>query len=224
MSAASNDSSKIDIILPWVDGNDPAWITEREKTEEKYNIIKDANSNVRYESWENLQYLFRAIEKNMPWVNNVFLVTWGHLPAFLKTENPKLRIVKHSDYIPKEYLPTFNSNVIEINYHRIPELSENFILFNDDCFPLKSISSEYYFKDNLPCDEAIESPIMPVEVGAISSYASYVKANNILEINRHFNKRKVQEANWDKWYFEGYGELLERNKGLNYWNTTCLYL
>lgn len=211
-------NDKIDIIIPWVDGNDPVWQKERIEAEQKYNIIKKANSNVRYESWENLQYIFRAIEQFMPWVNNVFLVTYGHVPEFLNINHPKLKLIRHSDYIPDVYLPTFNSNVIELNYHRIDELSENYILFNDDCFPLLPIPAEYYFIDGIPCDEAVESPIMPVDVGAISNYASYVKANNVLLINRHFNKREVQKQNWDKWYFEGYGELIERNRGLSYWN------
>ena len=211
-------SSGIDIIIPWVDGNDPYWLRERSIAEKKYNINKQANSNVRYESWDNLQYIFRGIEKYMPWVDKIFLVTCGHVPDFLNINNPKLRLVKHSEYMPKEYLPTFNSNVIELNYHRIEELSDNFILFNDDCYPIKPIPESYYFIDGIPCDEAVESPIMPVDVGAISNYASYVKANNILFINRHFNKRDVQKKNWDKWYFEGYGELIERNRGLSYWN------
>ena len=210
--------SKIDIIIPWVDSNDPKWQIDRTKTEKKYNINVNANSNIRYESWDNLQYIFRGIEKFMPWVNNVFLVTYGHLPSFININNPKLRIVKHSDYIPGEYLPTFNSNVIELNYHRIEELGDNFILFNDDCFPLMPIPETYYFINNLPCDEAVESPIMPVDVGAISKYASYVKANNVLFINKHFNKREVQNKHWDKWFFDGYDDLLERNRSLQYWN------
>lgn len=210
--------NKIDIILPWVNGDDPVWQEERRKAEIGKNIIRKANSNLRYESWDNLQYVFRGIEKFMPWVNKLFLVTYGHLPDFLKTDNPRLRIVNHKNYIPQEYLPTFNSNVIELNYHRISELSENFILFNDDCFPLKPIPESYYFINGIPCDEAVESPIMPVDVGAISNYASYVKANNVLFINRHFKKRDVQKKNYDKWFWDGYGELLERNKGLSYWN------
>ncbi len=211
-------NDKIDIIIPWVNGNDLAWREEKKKALEKINPETNANSNVRYQSWDNLQYIFRGIEKNMPWVNKVYLVTYGHLPDFLNINHPKIKIVYHRDYIPEAYLPTFNSNVIELNYHRIDQLSENFILFNDDCFPIKPIPEEYYFIDNTPCDEAVESPIMPVDVGAISNYASYVKANNVLLINKHFSKREVQKANWDKWYYEGYGELLDRNKGLNYWN------
>lgn len=210
--------NKIDLVIPWVDGNDPVWRAERERAGRNYPVNRKANSDVRYESWDNLQYIFRGIEKFMPWVNKVFFVTYGHLPEFLNQNHPKLKIVTHSQYIPEKYLPTFNSNVIELNYHRIEDLGENFILFNDDCFPLHPIRPEYYFRNGIPCDEAVESPIMPVDVGIISNYASYVKANNVLFINRHFRKREVQEKNWDKWYSEEYGELLERNKGLNYWN------
>ena len=47
----------------------------------------------------------------------------------------------HKDIIPQEYLPTFNSRTIEMFIHRIPDLDERFLYFNDDMFPL------------LPCDE-----------------------------------------------------------------------
>ena len=98
----------IDIVLPWVDGNDPVWRAEKNEYDAAGSI-----SDVRYESWDNLQYAFRGIEKYMPWVHKVFFVTWGHLPAWLNTACEKLVIVRHSDYIPQKYLPTFNSNVID---------------------------------------------------------------------------------------------------------------
>lgn len=207
----------IDIIIPWVDGSDSVWQIERTKYSSYVQVDSNANSSIRYQSWDNLHYWFRAIEKFMPWVNKIFFITYGHLPDFLNVEHPKLRIVKHSDYIPKEYLPTFNSNTIEMNYHRIADLSENFVLFNDDVFPLQPIDETYYFRDNLVCDEAVESPIMPVDIGDLSRWACTVKANNILLINKHFNKRDVQKQNFWKWYYPGYGELLKRNIGLRYW-------
>lgn len=207
----------IDIIIPWVDGSDPEWQAERAKYFSCLQIDSNANSIIRYQSWDNLHYWFRAIEKFMPWVNTVFFITYGHVPTFLNTEHPKLRIVKHSDYIPKEYLPTFNSNTIEMNYHRISDLSENFVLFNDDVFPLQPIDETYYFRNNMVCDEAVESPIMPVDIGDLSRWACTVKANNILLINKHFKKKDVQKKNFWKWYYPGYGELLKRNLGLRYW-------
>lgn len=210
-------NGKIDIILPWVDGSDPKWLQEKEEWYLKTHADVKANSNIRFQSWDNLHYWFRAIEKFMPWVNKIVFVTWGHVPEFLNVSHPKIKIVKHSDYIPEKYLPTFNSNTIEMNYHRIEDLEENFIIFNDDFFPLQPIEEEYYFKDNTVCDEAVEGPIIPVDTGLISNMAKYVQVNNMIIINRYFKKREVQEKNWDKWYCEEYGELLERTKSLSYW-------
>ena len=44
-------------------------------------------------------------------------------------------------------------------------------------------------------------------------------------INKHFNKREVQAKNYDKWFSPVYGELLERNQNLSYWdNFICFRL
>jgi len=211
-------SGKIDLILPWVDGNDPVWIAKKKRFAEQCCFQKNANSNIRYESWDNLHLVFRGIERFMPWINRIFLVTCGQVPEYLNLHHPKLKVINHEDYIPKKYLPTFNSNTIEMNYFRIEGLSEEFILFNDDIFLMSPIEEEYYFRNGKVCDEAVESPIMPVDVGQITEYSCAVKINNLLFINRHFNKREVQKKNPEKWFYEGYGELLQRTKGLRYWN------
>lgn len=210
-------NDKIDIVLPWVDGSDLTWIAEKEKWKSQVNADYKANSQARYESWDNLIYWFRAIETNLPWVNKIFLLTYGHIPSFLNLEHPKLVIVKHEDFIPKEFLPTFKSRTIELNMHRIEGLSDNFILFNDDMFPLSEIKEQYYFKNNVVCDEAIEGHIVPVNTSEVSSNAKYVQINNMMVINKHFNKREVQKKNFFKWFNLSYGRLLKRNINMHYW-------
>ena len=123
---------KIDLVVPWVDGNDITWLEEKRK----YSSVSwsEGNSNSRYSPSDNFKYWFRSVEKFAPWINKIFFVTYGHLPEWLDISHPKLRIVRHDEYIPKEYLPTFNSHVIELNLHRINDLSEYFILFSDDVF------------------------------------------------------------------------------------------
>lgn len=211
-------NEKIDIVIPWVDGSDPDWLKKKNFWYDKLNPDKNSNSNNRYQSWDNLVYFFRAIERYVPWVNKVFFITWGHIPEFLNKENKKLRIIYHADYIPQKYLPTFNVNTIELNLHRIQDLSENFIYFNDDTFPLMPVDEEYYFSDNLPCDEAIETPIIPVLAGEISQYTWNMRALDTAIINKHFNKREVQRENRDKWFCDDYGDFLERNRMLSYWD------
>lgn len=207
----------IDIVIPWVDEKDPVWENERQEWAIKCGKEKFETSNVRFQCWDNLNLWFRAIEECMPWVNKIFLITYGHLPAFLNLKHPKLRIVRHDEYIPEEYRPTFNSNTIEMNIHRIPDLSENFILFSDDVFPLKSIDEEYYFKNNIVCDEAIENIITTTGFGAVSNATRYAQVNNMFIINKHFKKREVQAKNPEKWFCEDYGDRLERTKACAYW-------
>ena len=74
---------KIDVVIPWVDGSDPAWIEQKDKWFKIQNPDRMSNSNNRYQNWENLKYWFRAIEEFIPWVNNIFFITWGHVPDFL---------------------------------------------------------------------------------------------------------------------------------------------
>lgn len=210
-------NDKIDIVLPWVDGSDAEWASQKALWQEKLLADNKANSNVRYESWDNLHYWFRAVEKNLPWFNRIFLLTYGHIPSFLKSGNSRLRIVRHEEYIPQQYLPAFKSRTIELNVHRIKDLSENFILFNDDLFPLQYIEESYYFKNNKVCDEAIEGHIVPVDIGDVTANAKYTQINNLLVINRNFKKREVQKKNFWKWFYPGYGEFLKRNIVMHYW-------
>lgn len=202
----------IDLVLPWVDGTDPSWLAELKQYK-----TGSIESN-RYQSWDNLQYIFRGIEKYMPWIHRVFLVTWGHLPSWINTSNKRLLIVKHSDYIPKKYLPTFNSNTIEMNYWRIEALSERFILFNDDLFPLRDIPEEYYFKNGLPCEEAVETHFILKAEKGLDLQMNYACVNNMVILNRNFDKKQVVNDNREKWFSPIYGERLKQNENLSFWN------
>ena len=103
----------IDFVIPWVDGSDPAWQKERDaKAAQLGSMERCDNRSERYRDWDNLRYWFRGVEKFAPWVHKIYFVTWGHLPEWLDVQHPKLVIVRHEDYIPKEYLPTFNSHTI----------------------------------------------------------------------------------------------------------------
>lgn len=211
-------SKDIDIVIPWVDGADPRWLREKQHWYSLLNPDRESNSEIRYQSWDNLRYWFRAVETYLPWFRKIYFITYGHTPDFLDLNHPRLKVIRHEEFIPREFLPTFQANAIEMNIHRIPELSENIIYFNDDMFPLRPIEQEYYYKDDKVCDEAIETPIIPVMFGEIAKYTWNMRALDISVINRHFNKREVQRIHHDKWFCEDYGDLLERNKSLSYWD------
>ena len=194
----NQNKEKIDFVMIWVDGNDPKW--QKEKV--KYNPNKNTDSrNIRYRDWENLKYWFRGVEKYAPWVNKIYFVTCGHYPDWLNKENPKLVCVKHEDYIPKEYLPTFSANPIEINLHRIKNLSEQFVFFNDDIFIIDKINPTYFFKKGKPCGIAVFQPVS----GEDETFVS-IKNNVNLIINRHFKKKNIVRNNFFKYFNFKYGK------------------
>lgn len=198
---------KIDFVLIWVDGNDPEWRKEYIKYAPTASGDK---SEVRFRDWENLRYWFRGVEKFAPWVNQVHFVTCGHVPDWLNLNAPKLHFVKHSDYIPSVYIPTFNSHTIELNLHRIEGLAEHFVYFNDDTFLIKEISKDFYFKNGMPCDMAV------LNVPSVSKIV-HILLNNTLCINRHFVKNDVIKKSFFKWFNIRYGISLYRTLALMPW-------
>lgn len=186
-------SDKIDFVILWVDGNDPDWQKEKQKYEK--NEIGDKRT-IRFRDWDNLHFWFRAVEKFSPWVNKIHFVTWGHLPEWLNTDHPKLKIVKHEDFLNKDFLPTFNSRAIEVNLHRIPDLEEKFVYFNDDTFITRPVTEKDFFKNNLPRDVAIPNPTPSTQRLGIGCAIS----NNMEIINTHFNKKEAIKRNFLKWY------------------------
>lgn len=198
----------IDFVITWVDGSDPTWQKEKAKYQSNDELSLQNNCPSRYRDWDNLQYWFRAVEKNAPWVRNIFFVTCGHVPSWLDTSNPKLRIIKHSDYIPKEYLPTFNSVVIENNLWRIHELSEHFVLFNDDMFINNPIEKTDTFIDGMPLLVSVAKPNKPKLEMTEWDYARF---NNCRACNSHYNIRSVMEQHPEKWFSFLYGSRIKYN-------------
>ena len=208
----------IDFIITWVDGSDPAWQEEKAK----YKNSGDARAN-RYRDWDTLRYWFRGVERFAPWVNSIFFVTWGHLPDWLNTEHPKLRIVNHKDYIPEEYLPTFSSRPIDMNFHRIEELADHFVYFNDDMFLLRPVKREDFFVNGLPCDAAIQDVVVPKgkddngdKLVADALYTAVFYDTAVL--NRNFDKKAVIHGTRAKWYSLKYKRQLIKNILLNEWH------
>ena len=190
-------SSTIDAVILWVDGNDPEWIREKNRYAGKGDSTVDS-STVRYRDLGVLKYWFRAIEANMPWINRVFFITNGQYPDWLNFKCPKLRFVKHSDYMPEEYLPTFSANPIELNLHRIKELSERFIFFNDDMFVINPMEENDFFRDDFPVYPAGLHSIVPLG-GKSEEIMSHIYVNDVTLINRPFQIRCIKE-NWRTWF------------------------
>jgi len=186
--ADGDNRSGIDFVITWVDGADPAWRRERDA----FTSDRDrfGHSEARFRDWGLLRYWFRGVERFAPWVDKVHFVTWGHLPPWLDGDHPKLHIVNHRDFIPAEYLPTFNTNTIELNLHRIPNLSEQFAYFNDDVFLLRKAEPSFFFRGGLPRDFfCLDAP------GFATGRISHIIGEDLAVINDSFDAHEVYRRN-----------------------------
>ena len=189
-------NNKIDFVITWVDGSDQEWLNEKNKYLKQEGKATIDVRNVRYRDWGTLKYWFRGVEKYASWVNKIYFITYGHIPKWLNTNNPKLVIINHKDYIPQKILPTFHSKTIEMYMNNIKGLSENFVYFNDDMFVINKTKPTDFFKKNLPCDSAVLTPIIADKTDGFP----HVLLCNMEIINKYFSLRNVISHNISKWF------------------------
>jgi hypothetical protein len=204
----------IDFVVTWVDMDDPAWRADFAKYSGLASVDNSRNetSEARFRDYGFLKYWFRGVERFAPWVRRIHFVTCGQKPDWLDASHPKLRLVDHRDYIPAEYLPTFNSSVIECHLHRIPDLAENFVYFNDDCFVIDHLPpGRFYAAEGITCDIATFKPNP-----SVSQWAKMLD-NNLRIINANFDKREVMARDRDKWFDKIYGGRARWNYLLAPW-------
>ncbi len=130
----------MDIVITYVNGLDPLW----QKDYEQHTNIPILEK--RFRDWGTLRYLLRGIEVNMPFIRRVHLVVArdSQVPEWVNRQ--EVNIVLHKDIIPEEYLPTFNCNPIEMHLHRIKDLDEEYLYFNDDLYPMAKCEPTDFFR------------------------------------------------------------------------------
>lgn len=177
----------MDIVITYVDGNDPEW----KKDYERHTNIPVMEK--RFRDWGTLKYLLRGIQVNMPFIRNVYLVVShaSQVPDWADTDC--LKVVLHEDIIPADYLPTFNSTTIEMYLHRIEGLDEEFIYFNDDIFPLLPCQAEDFFRNG----KAVVG--MSRHLFASGMYKKHVRRSDMLAreasgLSRSLSFLRVQHA------------------------------
>ncbi len=191
---------KIDAVILFVDMNDDEW-------QEKYNNYikkneipnKHINNKQRFNDYGALRALFRSLGQYAKWINNIFLVvqSYSQVPKWVNKNTVK--IILHEDFIPEEYLPTFNCNTIEMHLHLIPGLSEKFIYFNDDTL-LNDINypEDYFIGDKCVC--FLKEQPSNRKTNEFSSWYTNLRYSNVKELSKIFGNKLL-----DYVYYNSHG-------------------
>ncbi|PEH05975.1 stealth family protein [Lactobacillus sp. UMNPBX4] len=208
---------KIDFVITWVDGNDSQWQKKRNRylnnNNSKVASFNGNGSTVRFRDYGTLKFVFRSIDKFAPWVNKIFLVTDNQKPKWLDTKNPKVEVIDHTQIVNSKYLPLFNSNSIEWNIDNIPNLSEQFVYFNDDMILNKKVEKEDFFKNGLPCDYRVYKDIVPTEDFDHIPVTNDILINNYLNGKWPLNKTGLYCFKYGIKWIKGFPFLLQAYKG-----------
>jgi hypothetical protein len=107
--------------------------------------------------------------------------------------------VKHSDFLPEAYCPTFSSFPTSMNLHRIDGIADHFVLFDDDMFLSQKTERVRFFKNGLPVDTG------QLTVLAMNLPFGHYNLNCMSLIHKRHNLRKQILHHPSKWFNYRYG-------------------
>ena len=133
------EKEPIDVVIKYIDLNDTS--LDRHEFDQ---IEKDIHNN-------ELKYSLRSILQNIPWVRKIFIIMPNEKIPFLKEKSEikdKIIYIKDSDLLgfDSSSPPTFQFNLHKLKNN---DLSENFILMDDDYFIGQPLSkSDFFYEEN----------------------------------------------------------------------------
>jgi len=156
----SEQNEDVDVVITWVDSTDIQWkhakIEAQLKEGHTLESIRSPPPTVMVDAELSLNLLL--VFKNLPWIRQIFIITWRIRDIPCLMNNPVLKYHFQSGRIKlidqRELLAipnnVFNSHAIETKLHYIPGLSEKFIYMNDDFFATRFIRYDMLFYQGFP--------------------------------------------------------------------------
>ena len=181
----------VDVVFTWVNNQDKKWQQRYQMYATSVDINKFgqyATDTARFDNHNELYYAVLSVKKYLSWIRKIFIVTDNQIPTWVDEFN-NITIIDHKDIIDHTYLPTFNSHVIEAFLHKIPNLSENFIYFNDDVFVARSLPKEHFFSANNLASIFISSKKLETMMKKNTKTPTMFAMKKSIElINKHYNQ------------------------------------
>lgn len=189
-----SNTLQIDAVFTWVDSSDLEWQKKFRKYEHVESKLRSpaATDQARFENHDELYFAVDSVLKNIKWIRRIFIVTDSQIPKWLaslsKDARDKIVIVDHTEIIESQYLPTFNSHVIEANLYKIKDLSEEFIYFNDDVYVARDLSKSHFFRSNGLASVFTSNKVVADLTTKRATATSYASQNTIKLLNQHYGQ------------------------------------
>lgn len=181
----------MDILLPYVDCEDPIWqgsFLSAKRLPVKTPRLRELSLKPfrrRFASYGLFKYWWRALCANFEgdWTVHLLLASESQYPSFLK-EGPHVVPHYHKDFLPAGILPCFNSSAIELYAIRAVPLSPVFLLANDDMYFNQPCSAGDFADGGTPLTKAAVRP-----QGYGHGTFQCTLENGRALVSRHYGKR-----------------------------------
>jgi len=131
-----NESGKIDVVYLWVNGTNH---TPPSTT------LQEAATPNRFREWNELKYSIKLLRMHATNLRNIVVITNGNRPTYDNMQG--IVFVDHSEFIPRQYLPTYSSATILFNLDGLfDRLTDPFVQMDDDFFITKPLDLQKYTK------------------------------------------------------------------------------
>ena len=174
-------SNEVDVVIAWVDGDDPAHRAKRLQYGGKVATThNDVGGDMRFRATGEIYFCIASILRYAPWVRKIWIVTDNqdpHAEEFVARNFPDnkipIEIVDHKVLFRgyEQYLPTFNSLAISTLLWRIPGLSDCYLYFNDDVFLASEATPEMWFEGD---KTVLYARKVPAHVARLLRWAKHV--------------------------------------------------
>ena len=123
----------------------------------------------------------------------IYIVTPSHTPSWLNLSHPRIHIVVQDSLIPDPNdRPTFNSNALEQQLWRIPNLTDVFVHMNDDYFFGKDVMPWHLFTVDGGCRFFFEKNV--IHGGRVQSQKYFQEKIRIWLSSVYHTKATLDEA------------------------------
>ena len=205
-------SMDIDLVYLWCSNSEENYRHRLNEAKRAFLIKEEDQPDRRSTDNNELRFSLRSVEKFAPWVHHIYIVVSGQKPDWMDLNSPKITLVDDTEIVPKEYLPTFNSNVIEAFLHKIPGLSEHFLYACDDMMFGNDTAPDFFFT---PDGKPIHYVAFPQKYQQNYFTSILFKAKRLAENETHktLPPCPMPSHNIDPYTKTLYAETVERFKG-----------
>lgn len=215
-----------DIVYTYVNGDDPSHLQSKQQAMHVYSPEPESSHVCRFHSSCEIVFslfsIFLFVSHDE--LHKIYIVISDNSEQTISFQHPewiaantdfqefitqRIEYVRHSQIIPIEFLPTFNSHVIELYLSNIPNLLDMFVYFNDDCF-LGAPTPETFFFSVDEEKKIAKANIYPSTVAMkVVTHSKFAMQNKVTMFQSIMNKTfdllqsrfvslRTSQSKWDK--------------------------